>query len=236
MMVHSTRSLVQGSRSRLNALLRAVRGDPGNLRWISYWLRHRHQSPVQLRLPWITFLAMEWLATRIQPGFSVLEYGSGGSTLFFASHCRQVLTVEHDSSWAAALRPALESFGQRVEVRVVPPRPGVSSPVVPSRRYPDAHADFHDYVAVSHQFPDHSFDVISIDGRARCACVAACRSKLKPGGLLILDNSERSDYGPAFELLADWERWDFFGLGLQCVEPWRTTVWRSSHREGYSIG
>lgn len=212
---------------RLRALTQAVLAEPANLRWISHWLRHRRDTPMDLQQPWITFLATEWLAARIGPSCSVLEYGSGGSTLFFAKLCGSVLAVEHDTCWAASMRPALATHGDRVHLRVVPPRLANSLPIIPSLRYPNPLADFSDYVAVAHEFPDHSFDVISIDGRARCACIAACRSKIKPGGWLMLDNSERLDYSSAFNLLADWVRHDFFGLGLVNIEPWRTTLWQA---------
>lgn len=210
---------------RLIALARASAADPRNLGWISYWLRHRRYAALDLQQPWITFLAMKWLEDRIHPRFSVLEYGSGGSTLFFASRCRHVVTVEHDPSWAAAMRSAIDSFGYRVDLRLVPPELNQSIPTIPSQRFPDPGADFSAYVSVASEFPDDSFDVISIDGRARCACIAACRSKLKPGGMLMLDNSERADYSIAADLLDGWTRHDFFGIGLVNIEPWCTTIW-----------
>ena len=49
------------------------------------------------------------------------------------------------------------------------------------------------YATFIDSFPDHSFDLIVIDGRARAACIQHAIRKVKKGGYLLIDNSERYD-------------------------------------------
>ena len=53
--------------------------------------------------------------------------------------------------------------------------------------------------------PDESVDFVLVDGRARTECAYYSISKLKKGGLFILDNSERDRYNIVFEFLSEWE-------------------------------
>ena len=53
--------------------------------------------------PWITFPAMRWLTSYLRPSMSVFEWGSGGSTLFFAQRVARVVSVEYDTAWSAAV-------------------------------------------------------------------------------------------------------------------------------------
>lgn len=53
---------------------------------------------------------------------------------------------------------------------------------------------FRQYVTFIDRFPDHSFDIVMIDGRARTSCIKHAAPKIKKGGLLIVDNADRSYY------------------------------------------
>jgi hypothetical protein len=46
------------------------------------------------------------------------------------------------------------------------------------------------YVSVIDEFPDESLDFVLVDGHYRQACVLAALSKLRPGGLLAVDNTD----------------------------------------------
>jgi len=56
-------------------------------------------SPLDLELPWFSYAAIDFLAERLSPDMQVCEYGSGGSTLFFARRARQVLSIEDNQKW-----------------------------------------------------------------------------------------------------------------------------------------
>ena len=58
--------------------------------------------------------------------------------------------------------------------------------------------NFEKYAKVIDSFPDEYFDIIVVDGRARPSCVQQAIPKLKKGGWLIIDNSERKYYTAPF--------------------------------------
>lgn len=57
-----------------------------------------------LALPWLHPYVVEHLAGLLRSDWKVLEHGAGGSTLWLAVRCAQVVTVEHDRAWAESVR------------------------------------------------------------------------------------------------------------------------------------
>ena len=53
---------------------------------------------------------------------------------------------------------------------------------------------FRSYAQAIDAFPDRYFDLVVVDGRARPSCILHARDKVKPGGILLLDQSERPYY------------------------------------------
>ena len=64
-------------------------------------------------------------------------------------------------------------------------------------------ASFERYVRAIDDYPDGHFHFVSVDGRARVACLERALAKVAPGGLLILDNSQRERYQPALSRLTE---------------------------------
>jgi hypothetical protein len=50
--------------------------------------------------------------------------------------------------------------------------------------------------------------------------------KVKPGGLLLLDDSDRPGYAAAYELLAGWKERRFVGVKDEWPEACETTIFR----------
>lgn len=74
-----------------------------------------------------------------------------------------------------------------------------------------------------------------VDGRARNLCILHAAHKVRLGGYLMLDNSDRLEYQSGIDLLRKWERTDFFGPGMDGVGGtvcWQTTVWRQNEKMG----
>ena len=57
------------------------------------------RSPLDDEQPWITIPARHFLQKTLTPDFRVLEFGAGGSTLFFAKRVKELVTVEHQPEW-----------------------------------------------------------------------------------------------------------------------------------------
>jgi predicted O-methyltransferase YrrM len=106
-----------------------------------------------------------------------VEFGSGRSTAWFARRLARLTSVEHDPGWHEKVKADLERGGiGNVDYRFVPAEP------------PGAPADRPRYAAVLDDFPDGSLDLVVVDGHYRDACLALAPPKLKPGGLLLVDD------------------------------------------------
>lgn len=188
------------------------------------------RDPLRRDEPWITFPAIDWLERVLTPDARVFEFGSGGSTLFFARRVGSLTSVEHHPAWHNRVRRRLRSLGldDRTRVHLAPPEtnPNGSRERFGSTRRTYARVAFEHYVTRIDQEPDASIDLVFVDGRSRMACMRHALPKLKPGGYLVLDNSQRRAYEPVTaELDAAFDRHDFPGIGPRLAIPWRTTAW-----------
>lgn len=156
--------------------------------------------------PWIVPSAIGWLRRRMRSDWDVLELGSGRSTVWYARHARTVLSFEDNAEWVARARAELEKAGiEGGEVRELPI----------DRFIPEVKA-----------FPDASFDLVVVDfleapGAERVDAVHAARDKVRPGGYLMLDDSDRPAYTDAPDVLSGWREKRFAGVKdgwPQCVE------------------
>lgn len=182
--------------------------------------------------PWITFDAIDFLRQQLTPGLRFFEYGSGGSTLFWLLfNPAGVVSVEHDPMWYSKMTRRLAS--SVVDYRLVLPEPRAGGEAAdPADPTAYASADpayaacaFRQYVSQIDSFPDDYFDVILIDGRARPACIMHSSRKLKRGGLLILDNAERSYYTVKTQAyLQDFQCNSIAGVG-PCERVWKTNIY-----------
>lgn len=154
-------------------------------------------------LPWYTYPAIEFLDQLDLSGRSVFEFGAGHSTVFWAKRANRVVAVEHNEEWYDHLSSLSILNRQNVTIQF--------------RRDLDEYArtilDHHEL-----------FDVIVIDGSDRLGCARVSPERLKPGGLIVLDNSD--SYLEVAQLLRNQGRVqiDFAGFGPQNLVAWRTSV------------
>ncbi len=166
-------------------------------------------------LPLMPFSATKYLEKFLKPEMSVFEWGSGGSTLFFAIRAGSIVTVEHDSSWYRKVSGKVAGLGMKnVELKFVPPEPvepgGIA--LIGSDR---SKGDFSTYCQFIRKYDTSKpFDIVVVDGRARNDCVKEAVPYVAPGGVIILDDSERVSYRRALQYLGGlgWKRSDFTGL------------------------
>ena len=67
---------------------------PRYLSCLPLWKR----SPLNLAMPWWSFSAIDFMSKQCRADQDVFEFGSGGSTLFFAKRCKTVTAVEDDAT------------------------------------------------------------------------------------------------------------------------------------------
>jgi hypothetical protein len=218
-----------GARSRIARTISAAARDYPEWRDS----RGAGRTPLSDAVPWITFGAARFLDQIIRRDWKVFEFGSGGSTLYLAGRASQLVTIEHDRAWATRVQGELarRRLG-RCELRCIEPE-RTASPADPSD--PDGatssapelrELSFARYAAAIDAAEDSSLDLVVVDGRARPACVAHARGKIKPGGYLLLDNSDRPHYAKATAALGAWKRRDFHGPGPYVLAFFCSTFWQ----------
>lgn len=225
-------ALFSGLRADARFVLNALR-EPSLRRHLLWWLRSKQKDYLlNAPCPWLTFDAILALRQRMRPAMRVFEYGSGGSTLFWLAHgAAQVVSVEHDPAWYRVVAARVQGK-PAVDLRLVLPEAAAQTddpfdPADPARYFSDDEnfrkCTFRTYASQIDEFPDGYFDILLVDGRARPACIAHGAVKVKPGGLLILDNAERSYYFSKTEKdLQSFEKEFFAGMGPLNPSVWTT--------------
>lgn len=159
---------------------------------------------------------------------SVFEWGAGGSTLFLAERVRSVVSVEHDREWIANVVRKIHETGGINNVSLFTCEPEEITTRVPNYGSSDSRYSektFFNYVSKIDDYPDEDFDVVIVDGRARNHRIRHAIRKVRVGGYLILDNSEREEYRPGWETIKHWPCSIIGGPGPYNEYPWETRIW-----------
>ncbi len=69
-------------------------------------------------VPWLAPKCTVWLETILTKDISVLEFGSGGSTVFFSERCSHVTSCESSPAWATKTNAELDRRGVK-NVRLI---------------------------------------------------------------------------------------------------------------------
>ena len=228
--------------------LSTLRRYPHMLPWIVDYLDHRGGDQTSLKdgVPWITYRARSWLRRYLRPDMHGFEWGAGGSTIYLAARMARLVTIEHDGAWLERVRQALASRGlsHQCELRYVPPdrvarprttaaadseegrKPGLYRSSMPG--YEDA--DFREYCYAIDRAGCADFDLVLVDGRARLGCLHRARERVRPGGVVVLDNSERAAYETAGVVLGvGWAAERLSGPAPYGAGVMSTTIWRRVH-------
>jgi hypothetical protein len=192
--------------------------------------------------PWIPFEAANWLEHYLNRNTKVFEWGSGGSTIFLSERAGQVFSIEHDKKWHTLVSKALAQRGiTNCSYQLHEPKPiaGTSSePSAPSGidelqssrfiyddYYPGTTLD--EYVRAINVHPDHSFDLVLVDGRVRTECIQHAIPKIKSGGYLMLDNSNNVDTAEIVRQLQFYPHTEFRGIAPGWPPArWSNTIWQ----------
>jgi hypothetical protein len=201
--------------------------------WFSSFRRDR--SLVNEAKPWIPFAAANWLQHYLNRNKTVFEWGSGGSTIFLSELAGQVFSIEHDKKWYTLVSKALVQRGiTNCSYELHEPKPIVgtfSAPASESSRF--IHDDYyagttvHEYVEAIDVHPSHTFDLVLVDGRVRTECIQHALSRIRPGGYLMLDNSNNADTAEIVRNLRSYPHTVFRGIAPGWpAARWSNTVWQ----------
>lgn len=143
----------------------------------------QHKTPLDLEIPWFSYAAIDFLDSHVRTHMTAFEYGSGGSTLFLAKRVRSVYAVEDNATW-------FDLVEQRLHQRAFS---NVTMKLHPFDAKNPAGFEQSAYLLA---IPDEKFDVIIIDGseewtQVRPTCFSYVEDRVKPGGIIVLDDSWR---------------------------------------------
>ena len=169
-------------------------------------------------VPWMSYAAIEFLKKNLNENYSVFEFGLGASTLFFSGKVKKVVSLETRESWRGMVAKMLQEKGRKnVEINLM--EDGLTN-----KNYENFAKD---YMAKS----GGKFDLIIVDSLKRFECAKNSVEALKPGGAIILDDSERENYKKIFDFFAGngFEKTDFFGIAPGQLKIKNTTIFRSKN-------
>jgi predicted O-methyltransferase YrrM len=192
--------------------------------WTPRYIRARARQALYQRAhpdaPWLTPEAIRLLDSMLRPSDVGAEFGSGRSTLWLARRCAHLTSTEHDQVWHARVSAKLEGEGiAHVDYQCHP------------RDEPDGTGDRSSYAQVARLLSDESIDFALVDGVYRDHVTLLLLPKIRPGGMLVIDNVNRylpsltaspaSLRLPAAPATAAWEQ------AARALASWRR-IWTSS--------
>ena len=195
--------------------------------------RMQGNNSITLEIPWINFLAIDYLNEILLGASKVFEYGVGGSTIFLAKKNLEVISVEHNKSYYEAVNKIIiqQYKKQSIQLFLSVPKPNSVETKYTSNRNEYSGLSFKDYVHTINQFPDQYFDLVLVDGRCRIECCKAASRKIKKNGVLMLDNSDYMHYQSGIQdldlhFLKNWKKQNLLSPGpCSQVIGWQTTYW-----------
>lgn len=139
-------------------------------------------------IPWMTYSFIDFIRDRLSKDFTVFEFGSGNSTLFFADKVQKIVAVEHNKVWYNHIKSKIP---ENVEIH-----------------FKNLTEEYQNSIN------NKQFDIIIIDGENRNECIRNSVKSISSQGVIILDDSEREDYkwGKEFLKKSNFSKIDFWGF------------------------
>lgn len=126
-------------------------------------------------IPWVTYSFIDFIKDRITKQHDVFEFGSGNSTIFYAKLAGSVYSVEHDQDW----------FEKSSKINLTNVTM-IQCDLQPGGNYCKSAAP-----------TGKKFHVVIVDGRDRVNCCKQAIESLAEDGVVVLDDSERTEYAEA---------------------------------------
>lgn len=135
---------------------------------------------------------------------TILEYGSGGSTVLAAERGKRVIAVESDKAWGEALAQRVSDLPGAVTVHHADIGPTADWGFPANAK---SYGRFHQYPLSVWDRPDFAQpDLVLVDGRFRAACFAATLMRTTKPVTLLFDDYLKRRYYHAVERLVKPQR------------------------------
>lgn len=162
-------------------------------------------------IPWWSYGVIDFVEERLAKTMSVLDFGSGGSSVWLGARVAEVVTVENDHKWAVIVRSFIPENVHLIEL----PVPGklVADDIPPPA--------------------GRKFQLLIVDALAnRIDCATAGLPFLAEDGVVLWDNTDGPDWLEIKGLMTarGFREISFNGIPPQEVSQSRTTIfYRSSN-------
>lgn len=151
-----------------------------------------------ISFPWMSKDEAALVTSYLRPNMSVLEWGAGGSTIYFSPMVRKWESIEHNPAWADRVRREVEERGLAnvtVTLEAISKPPHYNGPY-----YPGYEKAFEPYVATGCRAAiAEKLDAVFIDGRSRLACALGIHPFLPSSAVVFFHdffNKNRARYKP----------------------------------------
>lgn len=152
-------------------------------------------------IPWMTYSAIYYLNQLDLTQTRIFEWGSGNSSLYFSSLCKELHSIESNPDWYNHIK-SQQRKNSTLSLK-----------------------NDSSYAECIHSFKG-LFDIISIDGDIfrRLECAFHAIQKLKPGGIIVLDNSDWLQNTCDYLRELGFNQIDFSGAGPINNYTWCTSI------------
>ena len=130
-------------------------------------------------IPWINYSMLHFLSSRLPKHISLLEFGSGNSTLYWAKKVRQVVTIEHNPLWIDYIR---KQFSEISNIQLLT-------------------AENDEKYETAPKTLNLKFHMIIIDGCRRVECARYAIKYLSEDGCVLVDDTQFSENSEVFEIM-----------------------------------
>jgi hypothetical protein len=181
--------------------------EPGAMKTIPPYLVHPMRPNWDAGLPWWNPRAIQYLSANLPSRGYAFEWGSGGSTIWLSDRGLTVTAIESEREWADKVTGRCPT----ADVRFIPGAESGKYRSEAQLRDKGQHF-FDDYISVIDEFPDGSLDVVVVDGLCRVDCARRAVKKVKPNGIVVVDDTNWQFLLPPPETFYGWRCVTLSGL------------------------
>jgi hypothetical protein len=189
-------------------------------------------------IPWFSYKAIDFIKNFIQKNHHICEYGCGSSTLFFSQRAEYLVGLETNPIWLKIIEQKIieENFKHDQKLQSLQLN---NAPKLVEKFYKNFFRNSQqinlylnenamqddDYQNFCNYFLE-KFDIIIIDSKKRFSCAKQAIQGLKSDGIIILDDSQRSNYQKIFQYFEqlNFKKIDFFGIAPGQLTLKNTTI------------
>ncbi|WP_442506626.1 class I SAM-dependent methyltransferase [Novipirellula sp. SH528] len=179
---------------------------------IKFWFFERSNSDK----PWLCAGTIDFLDRVLDDSMHGVEFGSGRSTRWLATKLESLVSVEHNDQWHAIVKDQLAQANiERVDYRLIPLDHEESAPEK------ESYEPLPNYVTVLDEFEDATVDFVLVDGHYRTTAIKHSLNKIRPGGFLVVDDTNMWSQADELPIPSNWTCVDTSSNGIKTAKIWQ---------------